>query len=116
MQRFFVFFRISRIDAISRHRREDLAPLAPQIWGEPEKRYSNLERNRHQSPPELGDLGGNEIALDLAPLAPQIWGEPEERYSNLERSRHKSPPELGDLGGNAMPSNPPNVKLLLTAC
>jgi predicted helicase len=64
------------IEAAFHDLRRSKAPLAPQIWGE-----------QDGSPPELGDLGGNNAK---APLAPQLWGE-----------QDGSPPELGDLGGES---------------
>ncbi|MBD2015115.1 CHAT domain-containing protein [Microcoleus sp. FACHB-53] len=44
---------------------EDLAPLAPQLWGEPES----------QSPPELGDLGGETDLCIHGSLAGEGLGE-----------------------------------------
>jgi predicted helicase len=64
------------IEAAFHDLRRSKAPLAPQVWGE-----------QDGSPPELGDLGGNNAK---APLAPQIWGE-----------QDGSPSELGDLGGES---------------
>ncbi len=64
------------IEAAFHDLRRSKAPLAPQLWGE-----------QDGSPPELGDLGGNNAK---APLAPQLWGE-----------QDGSPPELGDLGGES---------------
>jgi hypothetical protein len=42
----------------------NFAPLAPQLWGEPEFKILNLEGIRVQSPPELGDLGGKCLTPD----------------------------------------------------
>ncbi|HEY9833374.1 MAG TPA: hypothetical protein V6D26_22670, partial [Stenomitos sp.] len=75
-----------------------LAPLAPQLWGEPES----------QSPSVLGQE-------QSAPLAPQLWGEPEpqspsELGQEQQASQYwgepesQSPPVLGDLGGEGQNS------------
>jgi hypothetical protein len=57
---------------------EDLAPLAPQLWGEPES----------QSPPELGNFG-DKTASQSPPALGDLGGE----------TASQSPPVLGDLGG-----------------
>ncbi len=59
---------------------EDLAPLAPQLWGEPESQSSPAlgdvrDETASQSPPELGDLGGETDLCIHGSLAGEGLGE-----------------------------------------
>jgi tetratricopeptide (TPR) repeat protein len=59
---------------------EDLAPLAPQLWGEPESQsppeLGNFgDETASQSPPELGDLGGEKDLCIHGSLAGEGLGE-----------------------------------------
>ncbi len=108
---------------------EDLAPLAPQLWGEPESQSSPALGNlggetASQSPPELGDLGGEKHLsihgrlassgvytsakspenVAFSPPSPPILGgtgvqSPPELGNAGDETASESPPELGDLGG-----------------
>jgi hypothetical protein len=50
-----------------RRQKAEGAPLAPQLWGEPEFKILNLEGIRVQSPPELGSQCGLGVSPSRAP-------------------------------------------------
>jgi len=71
---------------------EDLAPLAPQPWGEPES----------QSPPELGDLGGEKHLCMHGSLAGSgVYPSP--KSPENAACRPPSPPILGGTGVQSSP-------------